>query len=140
MAGRPAAFSTPMAAGNLGAALASYGDQARADRMFAQGRDLLNPAGPEPQVFRADYGTRLRDAAALLALSAEAGQAASQVAAIPDVRAVLVDFQRRFAVQEPGAVLDGRQAVRDKARQDQQPSRPPEQPPILPFAGPFGEF
>ena len=39
-----------------------------------------------------------------------------------------------------GAVLDGRQAVRDKARQDQQPSRPPDQPPILPFAGPFGEF
>lgn len=40
--------------------------------------------------------------------SAEAGQAASQVAAIPEVRAVLVDFQRRFAAQEPGAVLDGR--------------------------------
>ena len=40
--------------------------------------------------------------------SAEAGQAASRVAAIPEVRAALVDFQRRFAVQEPGAVLDGR--------------------------------
>ena len=32
--------------------------------------------------------------------SAEAGQAASRVAAIPEVRAVLVDFQRRFAVQD----------------------------------------
>lgn len=40
--------------------------------------------------------------------SAEAGQAASRVAAIPEVRAALVDFQRRFAAQEPGAVLDGR--------------------------------
>lgn len=37
-----------------------------------------------------------------------AGQAASRVAAIPEVRAALVDFQRRFARTEPGAVLDGR--------------------------------
>ncbi|MBU2958394.1 (d)CMP kinase [Paracoccus sp. 1_MG-2023] len=40
--------------------------------------------------------------------TAEAGQAASRVAVIPEVRAALVDFQRRFALEEPGAVLDGR--------------------------------
>ncbi|TWI38140.1 (d)CMP kinase [Paracoccus sulfuroxidans] len=40
--------------------------------------------------------------------SAEAGQAASRVAAIPEVRAALLEFQRRFAATEPGAVLDGR--------------------------------
>jgi CMP/dCMP kinase len=40
--------------------------------------------------------------------SAEAGQAASRIAAIPEVRAALVEFQRRFALQAPGAVLDGR--------------------------------
>ncbi len=38
----------------------------------------------------------------------EAGQAASRVAAIPEVRAALVNFQRRFARSEGGAVLDGR--------------------------------
>ena len=37
-----------------------------------------------------------------------AGQAASRVAAIPEVRAALTDFQRRFARSEGGAVLDGR--------------------------------
>lgn len=37
-----------------------------------------------------------------------AGQAASRVAAIPEVRAALVGFQRRFARREGGAVLDGR--------------------------------
>jgi cytidylate kinase len=37
-----------------------------------------------------------------------AGQAASRVAAIPEVRAALLDFQRRFARVEGGAVLDGR--------------------------------
>ncbi len=40
--------------------------------------------------------------------SLEAGQAASRVAAIPEVRAALVDFQRRFARRPGGAVLDGR--------------------------------
>lgn len=38
----------------------------------------------------------------------EAAQAASRVAAIPEVRAALVDFQRAFAAREGGAVLDGR--------------------------------
>jgi cytidylate kinase len=36
------------------------------------------------------------------------GAAASIVAGIPDVRAALLDFQRNFAGQKPGAVLDGR--------------------------------
>ena len=35
-------------------------------------------------------------------------QAASKAAAIPDVRAALVDFQRAFAMRSGGAVLDGR--------------------------------
>ena len=36
------------------------------------------------------------------------GDAASVVAKIPEVRAALLAFQRDFAAQEPGAVLDGR--------------------------------
>ncbi|MCX7295396.1 MAG: (d)CMP kinase [Hyphomicrobiales bacterium] len=39
---------------------------------------------------------------------AEAGEAASFVSAIPEVRAALVGFQRSFAAGAPGAVLDGR--------------------------------
>jgi len=38
----------------------------------------------------------------------DAGQAASRVAAEPEVRAALVDFQQAFARREGGAVLDGR--------------------------------
>jgi CMP/dCMP kinase len=37
-----------------------------------------------------------------------AGEAASIVARIPEVRAALRDLQRQFASQPPGAVLDGR--------------------------------
>ena len=37
-----------------------------------------------------------------------AGQAGSRVAVIPEVRSNLLRFQREFAAQGPGAVLDGR--------------------------------
>ncbi|MEL6862643.1 MAG: (d)CMP kinase [Pseudomonadota bacterium] len=40
--------------------------------------------------------------------TAEAGQAASKVAAVPEVRAALLQLQRDFAHQPKGAVLDGR--------------------------------
>ena len=39
---------------------------------------------------------------------AAAGEAASIVAKLPEVRAALLDYQRAFANQRPGAVLDGR--------------------------------
>ena len=71
------AFTTPTAAAQLGAALASYGDQTRADAMFRRAVTMIaGRMGDETeQVFRADYGTNLRDAAALLTLAAEAGSA-----------------------------------------------------------------
>ena len=40
--------------------------------------------------------------------SLQAGQAASRVAVLPEVRAALTEFQRRFARTPGGAVLDGR--------------------------------
>jgi len=38
----------------------------------------------------------------------QAGQVGSKVAAIPEVRANLLNFQKNFAYQQSGAVLDGR--------------------------------
>ncbi|MEE4292288.1 MAG: d(CMP) kinase [Cycloclasticus sp.] len=40
--------------------------------------------------------------------TAAVGQAASKVAALPEVRAALLDFQRVFAQRAGGAILDGR--------------------------------
>ena len=40
--------------------------------------------------------------------TAKVGQAASKIAALPKVRAALVDFQHKFARSDGGAVLDGR--------------------------------
>lgn len=67
------AFGTPLAAAQLGAALASYGDQRRADAMFARAARMLDTKRSGAAVWRADYGTALRDAAGVLTLAAEAG-------------------------------------------------------------------
>ena len=40
--------------------------------------------------------------------TARVAQAASKVAALPEVRVVLLDFQKAFAARKGGAVLDGR--------------------------------
>ena len=68
------AFGSPLAAAQLGAALALYGDPTRADLMFAEAvRQLVAQTGGEDKIWRADYGTHLRDAAGVLTLAAEAG-------------------------------------------------------------------
>lgn len=65
-------FKTPLAAAQLGAALSFLGDQPRADRMFERANMLL-AEGADPSGLRRDFGTLLRDRAAVIALAAEAG-------------------------------------------------------------------
>ncbi len=100
------AIDGPAAAGKgtIARALASHFGFAHLDTgllyraVGAKGGDPVQAAlGLHPDDLRRD-GLR----------SAEAGQAASRVAAIPEVRAALIAFQRGFARTEPGAVLDGR--------------------------------
>jgi hypothetical protein len=68
------AFSTALGTAQIAAALALYGDQTRADRMFARaGRMIGAQSSKEDQIWRADYGTNLRDTAAVLTLAVEAG-------------------------------------------------------------------
>ncbi|NCO85507.1 MAG: alpha-2-macroglobulin family protein [Rhodobacterales bacterium] len=75
---RAFAFSTPLASAQLGAALAFYGDQMRADTMFRQASDQMTRAAVDLRLslWRSDYGTNRRDAAAVLALAVEAGSLA----------------------------------------------------------------
>ncbi|MDF3415257.1 alpha-2-macroglobulin family protein [Sulfitobacter sp. M57] len=68
-------FATPLALAQLGAALAAYGDPLRADAMFRKAGVMLNRQTPSKR-WRDDFGTPLRDTAAVLKLSAEAGSAA----------------------------------------------------------------
>ncbi|MCX7286755.1 MAG: alpha-2-macroglobulin family protein, partial [Rhodobacterales bacterium] len=93
-------FSTPIAQAQLAAALASYGDQARADAMFRKAGAKMAALGPDDgQYWRVDYGTRFRDTAALLTLAVEAGSNAVDREALTD----------RIAVQ--GNVLSTQEAT-----------------------------
>jgi len=78
------AFATPMAIAQLGAALASYGDQPRADAMFTRAADALKTMPKDDQYWRADYGTNYRDTAAVLTLAVEAGSTAVDREALTD--------------------------------------------------------
>jgi len=65
------AFATPLARAQLGAALALYGDNQKATGAFRSSLDLLDQGNDKARVWRADYGSDLRDGAAILALAAE---------------------------------------------------------------------
>jgi CMP/dCMP kinase len=71
---------------------------------LAQGGDLTDAAAAARAASRLDVAT-LADPALR---TAGVGEAASQVARHPEVRAVLLDYQRTFAQAGPGAVIDGR--------------------------------
>jgi uncharacterized protein YfaS (alpha-2-macroglobulin family) len=74
------AFATPMALAQLGAALAAYGEQPRADRLF---RLAAARAGqPDDGGWRDDFGSPRRDAAAVAFLAAEARSTAVDRAAL----------------------------------------------------------
>ena len=106
------AFATPTALAQLGAALAAYGDQTRADAMFARAGAMLDAqAGPETeQLFRADYGTTYRDAAAVLALAAEAGSKAVDREALTD----RIGQQGQLSTQEATWALLAANALIDR--------------------------
>ena len=105
------AFSTAIAQAQLGAALASYGDQPRADAMFRRAAVKLDTAtGRETeQLFRADYGTNYRDAAAVLTLAVESGSTAVDREVLTDRIAtsdVLSTQEATWALLAANALID----------------------------------
>ena len=63
-------LATPIAKSQLAAALALVGDKARAERVYGAALDALAPK-PVIEFGRLDYGSALRDAAALVSLASE---------------------------------------------------------------------
>ncbi|HXZ15873.1 MAG TPA: alpha-2-macroglobulin family protein, partial [Roseiarcus sp.] len=91
------AFATPLAKAELGAALAMLGDRARAGKVIAAALTAL-AAEKDSGYSRPDYGSKLRDAAAVLALVAEANPSAGDLP--PD------------AILRAGAAVDAARADR----------------------------
>ncbi|MFN3659005.1 MAG: alpha-2-macroglobulin family protein [Pseudolabrys sp.] len=63
-------LATPIAKAQLAAALAMVGDKARADAAYLAALNAI-PAEPKLELGRADFGSALRDAAALVTLASE---------------------------------------------------------------------
>jgi uncharacterized protein YfaS (alpha-2-macroglobulin family) len=64
-------LATPIAKAQIAAALGMLGDKTRAERVYASALEALTP---QPKFeFRVDYGSALRDAAALVTLASEGG-------------------------------------------------------------------
>ncbi len=63
-------LATPIAKAQIAAALAMLGDKARADRVYLAALDAIAPQ-PKLDFGRADYGSALRDSAALVTLASE---------------------------------------------------------------------
>ncbi|MFN3825023.1 MAG: alpha-2-macroglobulin family protein [Pseudorhodobacter sp.] len=107
------AFATPVALAQLGAALASYGDQARADALFRKAGGWITglPIQEANPLFRADYGTTRRDTAAVLTLAVESGSDALDREAFT---ARLMQPANRLSTQEATWTLMAANALIDR--------------------------
>jgi uncharacterized protein YfaS (alpha-2-macroglobulin family) len=75
-----AAVETPMAKAQIAAALAMLGDRVRAERVYAAAAQAITPP-PANEIGRPDYGSTLRDAAAVVTLAVEGGAPQSVITA-----------------------------------------------------------
>jgi uncharacterized protein YfaS (alpha-2-macroglobulin family) len=71
--GKLAQLATPIAKAQIAAALGMLGDRTRAERVYAAALDQIRPPARAELFSRPDYGSTLRDAAALVTLASEAG-------------------------------------------------------------------
>ena len=95
------AFSTPLAKAQLAAGLAMLGDRERAALTFnAALSSLRRPDAQVPLAGRADFGTELRDAAAVLALMGESGAATPQLQKAFGIVTALRAQQKETTTQE----------------------------------------
>jgi uncharacterized protein YfaS (alpha-2-macroglobulin family) len=66
-------LGTPIAKAQIAAALGLLGDRVRAERVYKAALDDIKPPSAPELLSREDYGSQLRDAAALVTLASEAG-------------------------------------------------------------------
>lgn len=107
-------FQSPLARAQLAASLSFSGDDGLASRLF---RDALNIRGATLRPDRVDYGTTLRDAAAIVTLAAESRVERGTVAGLADrLSAVKAATGRNFSTQEAAWLLLAANANRPPSR------------------------
>lgn len=112
--GRLKNFSTPLAKAQLGAALALYGDQMRADEVFKVAvADLKRQ--DKRSVWRGDYGSRLRDNAAIVTLASEVGiDAINPFALVEDLDATWRQSTSHSTQEEAWSLLAAHSLANDR--------------------------
>ncbi len=104
------AFYSPMARSHLAAGLALYGDNERASRAFNSAFRLASgTTSPDPA--RSDYGSPLRDNAAMLALAAETRPAPASIPAMMDLVKAGQSTKRITSTQEQAWMLLAARAI-----------------------------
>jgi uncharacterized protein YfaS (alpha-2-macroglobulin family) len=107
-------FSTPLAQAQLGAALAMMGDKARAE--VALKAALKSMQAKDDGLTRRDYGTGIRDGAALITLAAETGIAKPEVPRLIDVVAKAYAARTYTSTQEQAWMLLAARALGEEAK------------------------
>jgi uncharacterized protein YfaS (alpha-2-macroglobulin family) len=97
-------FGTPLAKAQLGAALALYGDRTRSSEAFQAAVTMLTDR-EDRTTYRPDYGSQLRDTAAVLALAAEFQPSGVDIPALASRLSDLRDVSRWTSTQEDGWTL-----------------------------------
>jgi alpha-2-macroglobulin len=106
-------FATPLARAQLGAALAMLGDRQRAERAMTAAFKAVTER--DEGLARRDYGTGLRDGAALITLASEAGIDRDSVPRLVDVVAKAFQVKAYTSTQEQAWLLLAAHALGDAA-------------------------
>ncbi len=106
-------FSSSLAKAQLGAALAMIGDKERAERAFRAALDLPAETGTP---YRPDFGSGLRDGAALVTLASEAKIVTSEVPRLATVLAKAFSERAYTSTQEQAWMLLAARALAEQAR------------------------
>ena len=107
-------FATPLAQAQLGAALAMMGDRPRAERAFQAALGKL--AEVDAGITRRDYGSGIRDRAALIALAAESSLAKSEMPRLVEVVAGAYASRVYTSTQEQAWMLLAAHALAQEAK------------------------
>ncbi len=107
-------FATSLSKAQIGAALAMMGDKERAEKVFAAALTMLSDV-PDAG-YRHDYGSSLRDGAALITLAAETGIAKSETPRLASVISKFYETRRYTSTQEQAWMLLAAKALNDEVK------------------------
>jgi uncharacterized protein YfaS (alpha-2-macroglobulin family) len=107
-------FGSPLAKAQLGAALAMIGDKTRAETVFAS---AMSGLAAKPSVtLRSDFGSDLRDRAAVLTLASETGVAKAEAPQLVTLLAKAYAARQYTSTQEQAWMVLAANAVADEAK------------------------